>query len=217
MSGYPKHDAVVAWARHQIGVHETYRNRGPQQKWNPPGGVDYFQGYDFLAGVGYPWCISFCLAGWAEGGKRPLPYKSAGAYDIYRWAQQNGWARSSTDCIPGDLIIFNIGSGHGAILEKPIGPDGMVHTIDGNSGNMVRRMSRPRSQVRGGIHVPEANVVPPKPLPEPYWVVTTSQNGKRVVVFSKFATEKKVLGLIPRWISRYKSGITIKRGKVRGG
>lgn len=215
---YPKHDSVVKWAQHQIGVYETGgSNRGPQQKWNPPGGVDFFQDFDFLAGRGYPWCISFCLAGWSEGGKRPLPYKSAGAYDIFSWAKRNGWARPSRDCIPGDLIIFNIGAGHGAILEKPIGADGLVHTVDGNVSNRVMRKTRHVSQVRGGIHIPETPVAPIKPLPRPYWVVTTSVNGKRVVVFSKFATEKTVLGLIPRWVTKYKGGITIKKGKVRGG
>jgi hypothetical protein len=216
VSQYPKHDATLAWARHQLGVYETYSNRGPLQRWNPSGGVDYFQGFDFLAGVGYPWCVSFALAAWSQGGKRPLPYKTAGAYDMFNWAKRNGWARPSRSCIPGDLIIFNIGAGHLAILEKPVGTDGMVHTIDGNSGNRVRRGVRSVNTVRGGVHIPEGAVVPVKPPPEPYWVVTTSVNGKRVVVFSKFATEKTVLGLIPRWISKHKGGITIKKGKVRG-
>ena len=90
-----------------------------------------------------------------------------------------------------------------------------IRTIDGNHLNSVARAARPHSDVAGGIHIPEQAALPP--APEPYWVIAGSENGKRVLLFSKFATEKQVLGLLPRLFAKYgRAGVTIKRGKERG-
>src|SRR5215204_6481379 len=104
--GFPLHDKALAYAASQLGVHEDPMgsNRGTR--------VEFYQRHDFLAGGGYPWCASFTLTCWEEGAGHPLPYKSAGAYDLYNWAKREGWSRPSKECIPGDLIVFNIGSGH---------------------------------------------------------------------------------------------------------
>lgn len=200
-----------------IGVHEVPNgsNRGPIQQTRPRGGVDFFQDFDFLVGRGYPWCVSFVLSCWAVGAKRPLPYQTAGAYEMFRWAQTVGWARPSGACAPGDLIVFNVGAGHIAMLESQAGSD--VRTIDGNSSNQVRRVVRSRSAVRGGIHIPEEPVkLPPKLVPQPFWVVTTSERGHKRVVLTRFATEKRFIGLLAKLVSRYGiNGLTVKRSRKR--
>lgn len=212
---FPKHDAAVAYARSQIGVHEDPwgSNRGPIQRIIPRGGVDYYQEHDFLTGHGYPWCVDLGLTAWAVAG-RPLPYKTAGAYDMLRWARANGWVRPSKDCVPGDLMVWHIGAGHLSILETQLGD--RVTTIDGNHNNQVSRVTRSRSLLAGAIHVPEKVVTLPKPVPEPFWVIATSASGTRVLLFSRFASEKTVAGMLPRLLARYgKAGITIRRGGVR--
>jgi len=213
MGKYPKHEAALAYARSQLGVYETSSNRGGIQRTNPRGGVDYYQEHDFLAGIGYPWCVSFALTCWERGSGYRLPYRTAGAYDMFSWAKRVGWARSSRDCQPGDLIIFNIGAGHLAVLEAQDGE--YVRTIDGNSSNRVQRGRRHRSLVRGGVHIPEQPAGPVY-VYEPYWVVTTSLNGKKRVVLSQFATRKRFLGLFAKLALKYdRKGLTIRRGGTR--
>ncbi len=213
MPKYPKHDAALKYAHSQIGVYETSSNRGGIQRTNPRGGVDYYQEHDFLYGVGYPWCVCFALTCWEEGAKHRLPYRTAGAYDMFSWAQRVGWARSSDKCQPGDLIVWNLGAGHISILESHGGSQ--VTTIDGNSGNRVRRVTRSRAMVRGGIHIPEEPAAPTF-VYEPFWVVTTSINGKKRVVLSQFATRKRFLGMFAKLALKYdKRGMTIRRGGTR--
>lgn len=217
MSQYPKHDAVVAWMKAMVGhVREAPMgsNRGGVQRTNPTGGVEYFQSFDFLPGGGYPWCVSTVQAAWAVGGKNPLPYKTAGAYDLARWAASVGWARPSRECIPGDIIVFNIGAGHVGILLEQKGD--YVVTIDGNTSDQVAVRTRPRSQVRCGVHVPEKAVpLPPKLVPQPYWVIATSENGHRKLLLTRFATQAKIGKLLPPLIKKWgTNGITIKRSKT---
>jgi hypothetical protein len=213
VSNVPLHDKALAYAISQIGVHETSRNRGPIQRTNPRGGVDFYQEHDFLAGVGYPWCVDFWLTAWAEGAKHPLPYKSASAYGQLNWARGAGWAIPSAELVPGDGVVLNVGSGHYAMFERWDGS--YIHTIDGNHNDQVGRARRPHSLVAGGIHVPETSHKPVH-VPKPYWVIATSENGKRVLVFSQFATEKTLLGILPRLFKKYgRTGLTIKRGGER--
>jgi hypothetical protein len=213
VSNFPLHDRALAYAISQIGVHEVGRNRGPIQRTNPRGGVDYYQEHDFLEGVGYPWCVDFWLTAWAEGAKHPPPYKTAGAYAMLNWARGAGWAIPSAGLLPGDGVVFNVGSGHLAVFERWEG--GYIHTVDGNHNDQVARASRPHSLVAGGIHVPEAFHAPVH-VPKPYWVIVGSERGRRVLVFSKFATQKTVLGVLPRLLAKYgKHGITVTRGGER--
>lgn len=203
---YPQHDAALAYARKQIGVREDPMGSNSGQL------VNFYQAHDFLPGGGYPWCASFVLTCWAEGAKKPLPYRTASAYGLLTWARGAGWAKPSTRLIPGDLVVFNVGSGHVAMFERWEGP--FIQTVDGNHNDAVGRALRPHSDVAGGIHVPENPVS--RPAPEPYWVIATSESGHRKLLFSRFATEKAVLGLLPRWFAKYGvNGVTIKRGRER--
>lgn len=216
MSDFPQHDKVIAYLKPLVEVvHEmpVHSNRGPIQHTNPTGGVDFFQEHDFLNGVGYPWCVDTWLTAWAVGAGRTLPYLSAGAYDMLRWAKDHGWYKQSADCIPGDGLVFKVGAGHLATLEKQLGDS--VQTIDGNHGDKVARAIRPRSLCLGGIHVPEDGK-PDPPAPKPYFVIATSMNGHRKLVFSKFATDKEIFSMLPRLLAKYgPGGVTISRSRPR--
>lgn len=213
MTTYPKHEKAHAYAAHCIGVHESPNgsNRGPIQVSNPQGGVDFFESHDFVAGVGYPWCVTLWLTAWAMAG-HSLPYKTPSAYAMGDWAKKQGWAKPINQLVPGDACVWNEGSGHLSMFEKYDSSTGLVHTIDGNWNNQVMRATHKISRLRVGIHVPEKTmVIAPK---EPYFVIATSVNGHKKILFSHRATKKKVLGLLPRLLHRYgANGITIKRSK----
>jgi hypothetical protein len=213
MSDYPKHDKALTYAKHCLGVHESppASNRGPVQVSNPFGGVDFFNQHDFVAGVGYPWCASFWLTCWAEAG-HPFPYRSPSAHALGDWAKKNGWAKQISDLVPGDGCDWNEGAGHISMFESYDANTGTVHTIDGNWGDQVRRTTHRVGALRVAIHVPEKKIT--VLAPKPYWVIATSVNGHRKILFSQYARQKKILGLLPRMLTRWgKYGITIKRRK----
>lgn len=205
---FPVHEKALAAAKSQVGVREVPMgsNTGPM--------VRVYQNATFLGGSGWPWCAAFTCWVWERAG-HPLPYKTASAYGMLNWARGAGWVIPSKQLTPGDMVVFNVGSGHIGIFERWGGE--VCHSIDGNHLNMVARASRHHSLVAGGIHVPERVHVDVH-VPEPYWVIAGSENGHRKLLFSKFATEKQILGLLPRLIQKYGGGkgITIQRGKERG-
>ena len=210
---YPKHEKALAYAIHCLGVHEVPdgSNRGPVQVSNPQGGVDFFETHDFVNGGGYPWCVTLWLTSWAEAG-HPLPYKTPSAHAMGDWARKHGWAVTVDHLVPGDGCDWNEGSGHLSMFEKYDPATGLVHTIDGNWENKVMRATHPVSHLRTGIHVPETGVAPP--APKPYFVIATSAGGHRKIVFSRYAHQKKVLGVLPRILKRYgKNGVTVTRSK----
>lgn len=210
---YLKHEKAHDYAKHCMGVHESpsHSNRGPIQVSNPPGGVSFFEEHDFVAGEGYPWCAAFWLTCWAEAG-HPIPYRSPSAHALGDWARKNGWAKSVNDLVPGDGCDWNEGSGHISMFESYDHATGLVHTIDGNWNDQVMRATHRASSLRVGIHVPETGTAPP--APKPYFVVATSVNGHRKILFSQYATKKKVLGLLPRMLKRWGiHGITVKKSK----
>jgi hypothetical protein len=196
------HARAVAWALHEArnGVHEipAHSNRGPR--------VEFYQQHDFLAGGGYAWCVDFFLSSWAEVG-RPLPYKTAGAYDMAKWAKRNNWDRTLDNCKPGDGVCFNIGTGHYAMILDWTAHS--IKTVDGNVGDRVGIHTRPRSLIYSCMHVREVRSVPvQKP---PLFVVTTSVNGHSQVIVTQ-RTWKMIAPLLPRIIKkRGWNGFTIKR------
>jgi hypothetical protein len=213
MSTYPKHEKAHSYAIHCIGVHESPNgsNRGPIQVSNPSGGVDFFESHDFVSGVGYPWCACFWLTCWFEAG-HPFPYRAPSAFALGDYAKKHGMAKPISQLIPGDGCVWNEGSGHISMFERFDPATGLVHTIDGNWNNKVQRATHHVGRLRVGFHVPEQSTIPPPP--DPYYVIATSVNGHKKILFSHRATEKKIVGLLPRLIHRFgASGITIKRSK----
>lgn len=215
---YPKHAEMVAYLQHCLVVHEVPdgSNRGPVQIHRPDGGVDVFQAHDFVAGVGYAWCVCTWLAGLDYAGLK-WPYRSPGAYAQGNYARKHGLARPVTELIPGDGCVWQIGAGHLSTFLSYDPRREMVKTIDGNVSNRMGLRERHVSLLHTGIHVPEdPKLLPPKE-PKPFWVIATSENGHRQLLFTKFATEKMILNkILPPLVKRYgKAGVTITKGGVR--
>ena len=87
--------------------------------------------------------------------------RTAGAWDALDRAQKKGWSLPPSawaQAIPGDGVVFNVGSGHIAMLSAPVGKDGIVHTVDGNASDQVKRCERPLTSVRGFIAWPEDGI-----------------------------------------------------------
>jgi hypothetical protein len=125
---------ALAAAQSQVGVAEQ-----------PPGSNDGPQIAEYRtatagSGVG-PWCAYF--TSWAAAqagvplGEAGQGFGSVGA--LYSWAQRTGRATAAGPGVvpsPGDLIVW--GGRHIGIVES-VGPDGSIHTIEGNSSNAVSR------------------------------------------------------------------------------
>ena len=177
-SVYSKHDAVMKWAKGELGVHEEPlgSNRGTR--------VEFYQAHDWLPGGGYPWCASFVDTAWEVGGKRKLPFPSAGAWDLGNRARAAGWAVTSVkQLVAGDFVTFKAGAGHVAIFLAY--RNGLVETIDGNVDNAVELRSRTLTTVRDLIHVPELPVaVPPKTTKPPVFEIVTDEKGGKVIYVS---------------------------------
>jgi hypothetical protein len=125
---------MVALAQGEIGQTEQ-----------PPGSNDspriaQYRQATAGSGVG-PWCSYF--VSWAAQqagvplGEAGQGFGAVGA--VSAWAQRTGRftpAGAGTVPTPGDLIVW--GGQHIGMVES-VDPDGKIHTIEGNSSNMVTR------------------------------------------------------------------------------
>jgi hypothetical protein len=209
---FPKHAKAVALARKEIGVHEDPwgSNRGRR--------VEEYQAADWLTGGGYAWCASFCCFIWKKAGF-DLKYLGAGAYKWYDDGAKYVGHRIPRDqwphVVPGDGVVFRIGSGHIGIVEKIV--DGAVHSIDGNSGDQVAARIRPMHLVYGFIHLNEKAVTPPRPPRVPMYEVVTSESGSKALVTRKgkviyVSGEKAIAKRLGRFLKKY-GAVTIRRKK----
>lgn len=186
MSEYPKHAAALTYA---LGAYHRHveevplgSNRGPD--------VEHYQTFDWIPGGGYAWCIDLIQAAWAEGAQHPLPWATAGAYDLLARAMSAGWVVPIAEAIPGDPIIWHFGAGHGALLRERYDGSGIVKTVDGNVSDRVDVRDRPVAWLGGAIHVPEQPVKLPAVKPPTTHTVTSasgsvtkiSPTGKQTVI-----------------------------------
>jgi hypothetical protein len=185
---------------HEIPMHS---NRGPR--------VEYYQTFDFLKGGGYAWCVDLFLACWANAG-HPLPYKTAGAFDMDNWARRHKWSQPLVNLIPGDGICIGpplIRAGHYCMYLDHTKTQ--VETLNGNVHDSVDVMHWPRTSIRGCMHVPEVINVPKIATKPPLFVVVTSINGHKQVIVTQ-RTWEMIVPLLPKIIkNRGWNGFTIKR------
>lgn len=134
---------ILKLARSQLGVRESPMGSN-RTKYSP-----------FFGRPPEPWCADFVSWLYTKSGKKlNIPYTPT----MLAWMKNNGtYNRYSPK--PGQIIMFdwNPGSGvpaeHTGIVEKVYMRNGVkyVQTIEGNSGNMVRRRTYPvsSSQIAG--------------------------------------------------------------------
>jgi hypothetical protein len=202
-----QHARAVSWAVNRLGQHEQ-----------PPGSntgpfVRECQAATWLAGSKWPWCCAFWVKAWTVAGRK-LPYRGAGAYAMLDWYRKNlpGWVVPIERARPGAAVIWNVGSGHCAMLERfydETRPN--VATIDGNVSDAVARRSRHVSLVRGVIDPPEDRGIV-KPAKPPVFEVVTSASGHSKLVYASGA--KAVGRKLPALLNRF-GGLTIRRRKVK--
>ena len=159
-------DALARIAEKEIGVREIGGNNcGPR--------IREYQKATWLAPDAWPWCAAFIcwiIREWLQSEsvrvlvdfQRP---KTAGAWDLIRWAKDNGlrvlnW---NDPCERGDICVFDFnGHGHVGLVSKS-SEHGEVVTVDGNtngrgerdseSGDGVWRKFRHRSLVKAFIRL----------------------------------------------------------------
>lgn len=197
---------IVSTAKHHVGQREIPMgsNTGPF--------VLSCQRATFLSGTGWPWCAAFVCKVAAEAGV-PLAYNGAGAHDLadHHKATKVTYAQAQ----PGDVVDFNIGTGHTGILVHKA--TGGITTIDGNWGDKVAEHVTPLSEVRGFWRIPGvADATQPAKRKLPPFVVSTSANGHSKVLYRTQSKRSLV-----DWLTRHTlakiapNGITIKRGKAK--
>jgi uncharacterized protein (TIGR02594 family) len=148
------------------------------------------QRYTWLKGTGWPWCVAFVQRCFAESGRK-LSWGTAGAHDLYERGKAAGWAKKSPRA--NDIAIWNVGSGHASIVERYDPATGNVITIDGNSGDRVKRCLRNIKYARGFIRVPIAPTPQPK-VKRPKSQIVTSESGAKVAV--------RTGGLLHGWLAK---------------
>ena len=180
-----KHEKSVAAAVADIGQREDPMGS------NTGGYVLTCQRATWLTGTRFPWCRGATLKWRVQGGDKPGD-RSAGAWDALERARKRDevldrgdWGRA----IPGDEVIWNVGSGHSSLLERvdtSVTAGVMIHTIDGNSGDQVKRCTRPLSQVRGFIAWPDAPGLGGQSR-KPRVQVVGGESGRRKLVVGRVA------------------------------
>lgn len=206
---YPRHEAVIAWAKTELANHVGEQPPGS----NTGDRVRFYQGHTWLPGTGWPWCAAFVCTAWAEAGK-PLPWPTAGAFDMGNRARASGWTVQSVSRLrPGDIVVWNIGAGHVSLFASYDPHTGLIHTIDGNVSDQVGPRARPVSQARDLIMVPETAVaakpVPPKTMKPPVFQVVTGEDEKVIYVSGARAVGKN----LARILKAHPAGVTIRRKK----
>lgn len=195
--------AIVKRAAQLKGQHEN--PMGSNKGWF----VQQCQAATFLGGTGWPWCAAFVCKVAQDCGV-PLAYNSAGAHDLANHHPPIALPLAK----PGDVVDFNIGSGHTGILVSH-GPPGFVTTIDGNWGDKVQEVQHPTYLVRKVWRIPGVDNTPhPKPRRKPLWVVATSASGGKRRVLHRFPHRRGVV----RWVRHHSllhglGSVTISRRK----
>lgn len=168
---------VLDIAKSQVGTHEVPdgSNSGPK--------VREYQKATWLSGTGWPWCAAFVCWCQEQAGQK-LIEPSAGAWDLVNRATRNGQGRQVplAGARPGDLVAFNIGSGHIGIYMDHDG--NTVTTCDGNASNQVKVCTRPIHSIYKVVHITSQVIHPPRPPKPPLYQLVTSEDGHRQVVAS---------------------------------
>ncbi len=197
---------VVTRAVKYIGQHEEGRNDGPfvrrcfEHTWLLFKNIREGEAY---------WCVAFIMLVFDEEGI-PFPWKTAGAFDLFARAQVAGWTGVLTPK-PGDVAIWNIGDGHGSIVEKYDAQAKAVYTVDGNVGDQVKRCVRPISQARGFVRHEALRTVkkPAKPTRAPLYEILSSASGHSTVVYRSTWAKAIVWLTGKKWAGPF----TIRRAK----
>jgi len=123
----PKRREIVRIARSQVGVKEVGGN-------NKGSKIREYQAASWLDPAPWPWCAAFVC--WVMLKAGHLPYsrpRTAGAFDLARWAKKNGLrVHGRGEFIEaGDIIIFDF-SHVGIAVEDS--DSTIVVTVEGNTG-----------------------------------------------------------------------------------
>lgn len=199
------HTEALTWARTHLGEHEEPMGD------NTGAFVQECQRSTVLPGTGWPWCAGFARRAWQAVGVE-MPYTGASAWGLLDYYRQHlpTWVCRPVDARPGAFVVFNIGSGHVALLAQPIQPGATtVTTIGGNESDSVKETTRPLGVVRGIVDPIEKATVPPAAKPRMF-EVATSESGHRKVLY---VSGGKAIGRkIERILNRH-GGVTISRRK----
>ena len=132
---------VMLQAQSCVGVVEQPpgSNRGDKiDAWNKTAGIP----------LGSPWCAAFATGMWFASPSNPFRYALGSALKVREWgdAKQRS-LRPSAIAQVGDLFVImrSTTSGHVGLVAADLGDK--VATIEGNAGNAVKRLVRPKDSL----------------------------------------------------------------------
>jgi cell wall-associated NlpC family hydrolase len=137
---------MVQIAAGELGVTES-----PPGSNNSPRIAQYRSATAGSPGPG-PWCAYFVSWVAQQAGAPIMDNGSgSGSVDAIRaWGERTGRGMPNTATPqPGDLILFNQHIG----LVESVDPNGTIHTIEGNSSNMVTRRTHQPSEATGFVRM----------------------------------------------------------------
>jgi hypothetical protein len=202
-----KHEKALKFMHDNLGQHEVPMGS------NTGTFVLSCQRATWLGGTRWPWCCATIIKAWTVAGL-PVPWRGAGAYALLDWYRSH-----LPKCVvplskarTGSAVIFNIGSGHVAMLAKPYSEtEPNVVTIGGNEGDAVREVTRRATEVRGVVDPAELGTVAPAKPPKVFEVVGSVSGHKKIVFVSG---AKGVSKKLPQLLNHF-GGVTIRRRKKK--
>jgi hypothetical protein len=131
----PSSNRLVAFAQAEVGKGEI----NPGTNSNESGDIERYKSATQGALPNAPWCAYFVSYISREAGV-PLGDNGQGigsVSEIRSWAARTGRLHAGNETpAPGDLMLF--GDKHVGMVES-VDSNGTIHTIEGNSGDMVSR------------------------------------------------------------------------------
>lgn len=135
---------VISVANGEIGYHEKASNSNLDDKTANSGSGNYTKYGKWYGMNGVPWCAEF--VSWAAnqaGVPSDVIPKYASTIEGYKWFKDKNQTIPTNQGKAGDIIFFTKG-GVGGIYHTGIVEDvsnGQVHTIEGNSSDVVKKRS----------------------------------------------------------------------------
>jgi hypothetical protein len=98
--------------------------------------------------LGSPWCAAFATGMWHYSPKNPFTKSIGSAYGVRDWGKKNNRVVPNTGkAEPGDIFVILRDNAHGhvGIVAADLGDK--VATIEGNSGNSVKKLFRKKADL----------------------------------------------------------------------
>jgi peptidoglycan hydrolase-like protein with peptidoglycan-binding domain len=98
--------------------------------------------------LGSPWCAAFATGMWHYCEQNPFEKSIGSAVGVQSWGKKKGCIVPNTGtALPGDIFVIVRGDGHGHVGLVVADLGDKVCTVEGNSGNAVKKLFRKKADL----------------------------------------------------------------------